>query len=367
MYVRQSYFTGTCFGASRSLASLRTSPDALEASTPLGQRASSTLSGEVAPAAAHMRSASLSRLADVTGRYVDAASRLPGRSVPFHAPDLHVPPLVHETVEIDHLREGHEDRMPFMRWVELILEAHAGRDTVLDVTWEGEEGHGSGPTRKFFEKVAAELSAETIEAEGGGGRVWRSAGDASKEGLFPAQLPEDNELRSNILSRLRLTGLFVAKALQQGQRPGLYLAKPLLKLLLGDSVCFDDVRHLDEALAEGVGKVLEWEQEMSLGLCDPTMVNNKLCMMENSSGEQITCDNLSLYVDELKHECVKRLDVSLQVRFESRRPNSKCQCKRISITSLFLFRAVGSCSLECARVRAPRRWVKSLMRSAVKP
>lgn len=108
------------------------------------------------------------------------------------------------------------------------------------MTWKGEEGHGSGPTRKFFEKVAAELASE---AQNKMVRVWRDVGDMNQEGLFPAALPNENSQRTVVLKRLNLIGQFIGKAIQQGQKPGLFLALPLLKLVLGDKVGFDDVRQ----------------------------------------------------------------------------------------------------------------------------
>ncbi len=141
----------------------------------------------------------------------------------------------------------------------------------------------SGPTRKFFEKVAALLASEE---ENGACKVcetphttlthtrslshtlthtntciyickvWRDTGDASKCGLFPAKLPQDQEARSLALKRLQLIGLFMGKALQQGQMPGLCLAKPLYKLIIGQPVGYDDVKDFDRELAAGVESLL---------------------------------------------------------------------------------------------------------------
>ena len=175
-----------------------------------------------------------------------------------------VPELVHETVEIDHHRDGHEDKPSLMIWAEQILEAHSKRETVLDVTWKGEAGHGSGPTRKFFEKVAAMFGSAEENAVC---NVWRDTHDGTKCGLFPSKLPQDNVLRSLALKRLRLIGLFVGKALQQRQMPGLCLAKPLFKLLIGQVVGYDDVKDMDRELGAGVETVVVCFHFLSCHMC----------------------------------------------------------------------------------------------------
>ena len=150
-----------------------------------------------------------------------------------------VPELQRETIEIDHRREGHEDKTRLIDWAKEILHAHASKETVLDVTWRGEAGHGSGPTRKFYEKVAAIIEGQEGEEEFT--QLWRDVGAANKEGLFPEQLPADNERRSSMVSTFEFIGLFIGKAIQQRQMPGLCLAKPFYKLLIGQAVDVSDV------------------------------------------------------------------------------------------------------------------------------
>ena len=58
------------------------------------------------------------------------------------------------------------------------------------------------------------------------------------------------------MKRLRLVGLFMGKALQQRQMPGLCLAKPLYKLLIGETVGYDDLKDIDRQLAASVENVL---------------------------------------------------------------------------------------------------------------
>lgn len=234
--------------------------------------------------------------------------------------ELRVPQLVRETVEIDYRREGHEDKMDLGQWADKVLKAHGARDTVLDVTWKGEAGHGSGPTRKFFEKVAALLEGDDEE----GAAVWRDAGDARRAGLFPAGLPEDNEARTRVLGRLRLVGLFMGKALQQGQMPGLCLAKPLLKLILGQPLGFHDVKDLDDELHGGVVKVVHWRQKKDDVLADVALsedvrraqledIDRDVCMMWNEDGEQVTCENLDQYTKALVKSCMSKFEIPDQV------------------------------------------------------
>jgi len=235
--------------------------------------------------------------------------------------ELRVPALVRETVDIDHRREGHEDRRSLLEWAEEVLTAHGARDTVLDVTWQGEAGHGAGPTRKFFEKVAALLESEE---ENDTCPVWRDVEAARREGLFPAALPDDNAERTRVLARLRLVGLFMGKALQQGQMPGLCLSKPLFKLILGLPVDFHDVKDLDKELHAGVARVVDWRQRKDRALADAALtddarraqlegIDSDTCMLWNEGGEQVTCGNLDAYTAEVVGNCMSKLEVADQV------------------------------------------------------
>ena len=231
--VRERYFLAAAFGPSRALSTLHNASD---------------------PSAAEDGEDSM---LDVRAAIQAHAIFAPDRRMYFcpRRPEhqARVPELVQETVEIDHRREDNEDKPPLMTWAEQILEAHSKRETVLHVTWKGEAGHGSGPTRKFFEKVAALLASEEENAVC---KVWRDTDDANKCGLFPAKLPEDAEAKARALKRLQLIGLFMGKALQQRQMPGLCLARPLYKLLIGLPVGYEDVKDFDRELAAGVESVL---------------------------------------------------------------------------------------------------------------
>mmetsp|Transcript_63756 Transcript_63756/g.132755 ORF Transcript_63756/g.132755 Transcript_63756/m.132755 type:complete len:2318 (-) Transcript_63756:166-7119(-) len=235
--------------------------------------------------------------------------------------DLLVPQLVRETVEIDHRREGHEDKPSLLVLAEKVLEAHGARDSVLDVTWKGEAGHGAGPTRKFFEKVAALIEAGE---EGTAWHVWRDVEDARRDGLFPAALPEDNGERTLILGRLRMVGLFMAKALQQGQMPGLCLAQPLFKLIMGEPLCFYDVKFLDKELYAGVREVVKWQEKRDTIATDQSLAENartsgleeferNLSMMWDANGNQVTCQTLDSYVAELVQSCMAKFEIPEQV------------------------------------------------------
>jgi len=43
--------------------------------------------------------------------------------------EMRIPELVHETVEIDHMRDGHEDRLPLIDWAQMILEVSSSVET----------------------------------------------------------------------------------------------------------------------------------------------------------------------------------------------------------------------------------------------
>eukprot|EP00961_Rhodomonas_salina_P066911 898331-Rhodomonas_salina.1 len=89
----------------------------------------------------------------------------------------------------------------------------------------------------------------------------------------------------------------MGKALQQGQMPGLCLAKPLLKLILGQPLGFHDVKDLDDELHGGVVKVVHWRQKKDDVLADVALsedvrraqledIDRDVCMMWNEDGEQ---------------------------------------------------------------------------------
>ena len=188
--VRERFFLAAAFGPSRALSTLQSSSDA-------------TATDDVEDGLVFARAAAIQAHAMFN---LDRPRMFLCPRRPEH--QTRVPELVHETVEIDHRRDGHEDKPHLMAWAEEILESHSKSETVLDVTWKGEAGHGSGPTRKFFEKVAALLGSEE---ENRACNVWRDTEDGNKCGLFPAPLPDDNVARSLVLKVPSLSALLVQK------------------------------------------------------------------------------------------------------------------------------------------------------------
>ena len=302
LIVRERYFVAGAFGPSRGLCTLQVKPDQS------ADDGDSSMQHTRAVFHAHNISCGRPR------RYICPAPRRPH--------EVRVPELFHETIEIDHHRDGHEGKPSLMTWAEQILEAHSKRETVLDVTWKGEAGHGSGPTRKFFEKVAALLGSneENVKC-----KVWRDVEDGNKCGLFPAELPDDNVMRENVLKRLRFIGLFVGKALQQRQMPGLCLAKPLFKMLTGKTVGFDDLRDMDLELSDGIENILQRSRICAQIQADQSLdeltrknrlldLDKDLSMFQNAAEEQVTHHNLDSYAQELVTDCVAKLRIDEQVR-----------------------------------------------------
>jgi len=107
--------------------------------------------------------------------------------------------------------------------------------------------------------------------------------------------------------------------------PGLCLARPLYKLLIGLPVGYEDVKDFDRELAAGVESVLEWRRIKDQIEADQTLddvqrrdrllaLDTNLCMFENSEGEQITHKNIDSYAQELVEDCVDKMRIDLEVK-----------------------------------------------------
>jgi len=234
-----------------------------------------------------------------------------------------VPELQRETIEIDHRREGHDNKPRLIDWAKEILRAHASKETVLDVTWRGEAGHGSGPTRKFYEKVAAIIEGQDGEEEFT--QLWRDVSAANKEGLFPEHLPGDNEKRSSILNTFEFIGLFIGKAIQQKQMPGLCLAKPFYKLLIGLPVDVSDLKGVDDIRFQSLEKIMFWAQEANAILSKPEQerdkgdlktledIGERVQYLEFADGSSVSVGNLQSYAEEVLRNDLAMLEVDEQV------------------------------------------------------
>lgn len=135
-------------------------------------------------------------------------------------------------------------------WAIQVMEFHAGRKSILEIEFEGEEGTGLGPTLEFYALVAAEMQRKTlglwvcddniqdathkqILTDVDLGRGLKPAGYYVQQpcGLFPAPLPQNCEHLESAIKLFRCLGILVAKALQDNRLVDVPLSQAFLKLL----------------------------------------------------------------------------------------------------------------------------------------
>ena len=198
---------------------------------------------------------------------------VPRRDDPSH--EFRVGRLKHERVRVPR-----GERL--LDWAQQVMKVHADRKAILEVEFQDEEGTGLGPSLEFYALVAAEIQRrdlalwicdddDDIATDTSPSRP--EAADAGAEGakppgyyvlrptgLFPAPLPQDSPICDHaeqlywflgqhlkpllvwiqklIETFIRCTGVFLAKALQDGRLVDLPLSTPFLKLLCqGDVAC----------------------------------------------------------------------------------------------------------------------------------
>ncbi|XP_012283753.1 E3 ubiquitin-protein ligase HECTD1 isoform X2 [Orussus abietinus] len=199
---RRLYFSCTAFGASRSIVWLQTQRDAV-------------LERQRAPG--------------LSPRRDDSHEFRVGR-------------LKHERVSVPR-----GERL--LAWAEQVLKVHAGRKSILEVEFVGEEGTGLGPTLEFYALVAAELQRKDLglwlcddeevacsdqeESICPPGEQVRPAGFYVRRpsGLFPAPLPQDSAACARAVRYFWFLGVFLAKVLQDNRLVDLPLSRPFLKLM----------------------------------------------------------------------------------------------------------------------------------------
>jgi E3 ubiquitin-protein ligase TRIP12 len=139
------------------------------------------------------------------------------------------------------------------------------RKSVLNVSFDGEDAHGSGVTREFYTLVMRELRDKRLG-------LWRdlarepaaSASEHSESrfvfaprGLFPAPLPADADGAARVIDLVVLAGRATAKALEDGHRDiDLPIGETFAKLVLGEPVTLGDVAAVEPDM-EATTRVLE--------------------------------------------------------------------------------------------------------------
>ncbi|CAH2234913.1 jg4144 [Pararge aegeria aegeria] len=142
-----------------------------------------------------------------------------------------------------------------------VMQVHAGRKSVLEVEFAGEEGTGLGPTLEFYALVAAELQRTdlsmwlcdgpapdldlaplplTLPDEKPAGYYVSRAG-----GLFPAPLPQDSPICDKVCKYFWFLGVFLAKVLQDGRLVDLPLSDPFLRIMCGDELTNNNLQEID--------------------------------------------------------------------------------------------------------------------------
>ncbi|XP_075974735.1 ubiquitin fusion-degradation 4-like isoform X4 [Anticarsia gemmatalis] len=178
------------------------------------------------------------------------------RRAELEATEFRMGRLRHERVRIP--------RQPdLLRSAMQVMRVHAGRKSVLEVEFAGEEGTGLGPTLEFYALVAAELQRAdlamwlndnasqvndddnaphhlVLPLEKPPGYYVTRAG-----GLFPAPLPQDSPICDKVCKYFWFLGVFLAKVLQDGRLVDLPLSEPFLRIMCGEELTNDSLEEID--------------------------------------------------------------------------------------------------------------------------
>ncbi|XP_072939169.1 E3 ubiquitin-protein ligase Ufd4 isoform X2 [Epargyreus clarus] len=265
---RQMFFACTAFGTSRTIVWLQAQRDrALDR-----QRASNTVSP---------------------------------RRAELEATEFRMGRLRHERVRIP--------RHPnLLRSAMQVMRVHAGRKSVLEVEFAGEEGTGLGPTLEFYALVAAELQRADLH-------MWlHDAPHATPddenapthltlpdekppgyyvsraEGLFPAPLPQDSSICDKVCKYFWFLGVFLAKVLQDGRLVDLPLSEPFLRIMCGEELSPEHLEEVDPIRHRFLAHVLKAADEYAALMSDASIEaeqKEKLArdiMVEGATFEQLS-------------------------------------------------------------------------------
>jgi hypothetical protein len=128
-----------------------------------------------------------------------------------------------------------------------LLKEHAPRKATLEITFAGEEGHGSGVTAEFYSLVSEALQGPALA-------LWVSEGPGGA--LFPAPAPQDLPAVDARLQYYGLVGILLGKALMDGRLLTLPLAEPLFKLITGKPLSPSDLALIAPARARHLSALL---------------------------------------------------------------------------------------------------------------
>ncbi len=134
-----------------------------------------------------------------------------------------------------------------------------GLDSILSVEFEGETGHGTGPTQEFYTLICQEMRKSGLG-------LWHHDNDKEKctflnppEGLYPKPHPPGSKELNSAISLFLLLGRVIGKSLKDGHRLDLPLSLPLCKILVGGEgvMTLDDVKGMDVMTGQCLKHVLK--------------------------------------------------------------------------------------------------------------
>ncbi|CAK1540512.1 unnamed protein product [Leptosia nina] len=182
-----------------------------------------------------------------------AGNTVSPRRADLEASEFRMGRLRHERVRIP--RDPH-----LLRSAMQVMRVHAGRKSVLEVEFAGEEGTGLGPTLEFYALVAAELQRADLNMWLNDAHTQESSTphitlpDVEKPlgyyvscagGLFPAPLPQDSTICDKVCKYFWFLGVFLAKVLQDGRLVDLPLSEPFLRIMCGEELATDLLEEVD--------------------------------------------------------------------------------------------------------------------------
>ncbi|KDO22445.1 hypothetical protein SPRG_12726 [Saprolegnia parasitica CBS 223.65] len=166
--------------------------------------------------------------------------------------------------------------------------------SVLYVSFDGEAGHGVGPTTEFYTLLARAFTAPTQ-------RLWR-APDAP---LFPAPHHAALEGSSHTLQAFETLGLALGRAFLDGYSLDLRISTSLLKLLQGEALGWDDVLDVDASLYSSIQRLATVEDVASLGLYFNLPGVDKYPLCDQGCDRPVTRANRDEYIALVKDHLVR--------------------------------------------------------------
>lgn len=166
------------------------------------------------------------------------------------------------------------------------MELYGRKKSILECEYFGEVGTGLGPTLEFYSLVCKRLQSRSLS-------LWRqstntmssttttSSSTTSNEndliqsdfGLYPSlinpasSVVKTDQEKKNI-EMFEFIGIFVAKAILDGRVLDLSFSTPFLKMMLGQSLSFEDLKEIDRSFASSFEKLVSIALKVQNGELD---------------------------------------------------------------------------------------------------